>query len=67
MCTRRTCTCPQEIWAGWHRTVAEFLRLPRAQMLICGMGLGYRDPEAAINSLRTDRAALEEFVHWHCA
>ncbi|MGH8178945.1 MAG: nitroreductase [Steroidobacter sp.] len=55
-------TCAQEAWAVWHRTVGEFLRLPAEQMLFCGMALGYRDENAPINSLRTDRAALEEFA-----
>ncbi len=55
-------TCAQEAWAVWHRTVGEFLQLPAEQMLFCGMALGYRDEKAPINSLRTDRAALEEFA-----
>jgi len=55
-------TCAQEAWAVWHRTVGEFLSLPAHRMLFCGMALGHRDESAPINSLRTDRAALEEFA-----
>jgi nitroreductase len=55
-------TCAQEAWAVWHRTVSEFLGLPPEHMLFCGMALGVRDESAPINALRTDRAALEEFV-----
>jgi nitroreductase len=55
-------TCPQEYWAGWYKTVTEFLQVPAELMLFCGMGLGYRDEAAPINRLRTDRVALEEFV-----
>lgn len=55
-------TCPQEAWSAWHRTVGEFLRVPAELMLFAGMALGYRDEEAPINRLRTDRAALEEFA-----
>lgn len=55
-------TCPQEAWAVWHKTVGEFLGMPADQMLFCGMALGYRDDAAPINSLRTDRAPLEEFA-----
>jgi nitroreductase len=54
-------TCPQEAWASWHKTVGEFLALPPEVMLFCGMALGHRDESAPINTLRTDRAALEEF------
>ena len=56
-------TCPQEAWAVWHEAVAEFLALPPDQMLFSGMALGYRDEAAAINRLRTDRGALEEFAN----
>lgn len=55
-------TCPQEAWAIWYKTVGEFVGIPEEQMLFCGMGLGYREEGEAINSLRTDRAPLEEFV-----
>lgn len=55
-------TCAQEAWAIWHKTVAEFLRLPAEVMLFSGMALGYMDESAPINSLRTQRAALDEFA-----
>jgi nitroreductase len=55
-------TCPQEAWANWHRTIGEFLKLPQEQMLFCGMALGYRDENAPINRLRTERAPLSEFA-----
>lgn len=58
-------TCPQESWAGWHRIVSEFLRLPPELMLFCGMSLGYRDESHPVNRLRTDRAPLEEFATFH--
>jgi nitroreductase len=55
-------SCPQEAWASWHKTVSEFLAFPAERMLFCGMAVGYADDTAPINRLRTDRAALEEFV-----
>jgi nitroreductase len=54
-------TCPQECWSAWPRTVGEFLGLPAEWMLFCGMGLGYRDAAAPINTLRTERADLDEY------
>ena len=53
-------TCPQEAWAIWHGTISEFVGMPEELMLFCGLGLGYMDEDAPINSLRTDRAGLEE-------
>ncbi|HUN26608.1 MAG TPA: nitroreductase [Steroidobacteraceae bacterium] len=58
-------TCPQESWAGWHKTIGEFLGLPPELMLFCGMALGFRDESAPINRLRTDRASIEEFASFH--
>ncbi|MBR0859225.1 nitroreductase [Bradyrhizobium liaoningense] len=55
-------TCPQEAWALWHKTVAEFIGLPPHLMLFCGMALGYKDPQHPINTLRADRADLSEFA-----
>jgi nitroreductase len=55
-------TCPQEAWAVWHKTVAEFLQIPADHMLFCGMALGHADEGAPINSWRTERAPLAEFA-----
>jgi Nitroreductase len=55
-------TCPQEAWAIWHRTIAEFIALPPHLMIFCGMAVGYADAEHPINSLRTERADLPEFA-----
>ncbi len=57
-------TCAQEAWSVWPKTVAEFLDMPEELMLFCGMALGYKDEEHAINNWRTERAPLEQFVHW---
>jgi nitroreductase len=55
-------TCAQEAWSVWYRTAGEFLHLPPELLLFAGMALGYRDPAAPINGLRTERAPLEEFA-----
>jgi nitroreductase len=58
-------TCAQEAWSAWYRTVGEFLHLPPELMLFSGMALGYRDDSAPINTLKTDRAPLEEIAELH--
>jgi nitroreductase len=55
-------TCAQEAWSVWHGTVREFLGTPSELMLFSGMALGWRDESAPINTLRTDRAPLEDFA-----
>ncbi|NWG70215.1 MAG: nitroreductase [Parvularculaceae bacterium] len=61
---RGLATCMQECWAARAKTVASLLDLPETEMLYCGMALGYADPDAAVNRLRTARAPLEEFVRF---
>jgi len=55
-------TCPQESWALWHKTVAQYLGMPPELMLCCGMALGTLDEAAPVNALRTRRAELQEFT-----
>jgi nitroreductase len=59
---RGLATCPQEAWAAVHDVAARHIALPEARILYCGMALGYADPDAPINGLRTDRAAVEDFA-----
>lgn len=58
-------TCPQAAWTDYPRTIAEVLSFGEQEQLVCGMALGYADPDAIENTLATDRAALEEFVTFH--
>lgn len=55
-------TCPQEAWAMWHKTIRAELEIPNDEMIFCGMALGYADPEAPVNRLRSERAPAEEFA-----
>lgn len=55
-------TCMQESWMTRAKTVSKFLGLPDDQRLYCGMALGYADPDAVVNKLRSERAPLDEFV-----
>ena len=54
-------TCAQEIWSRVPATVAKFLDAPPNLLLFAGMALGYADTTHPVNSLRTDRAPLDEF------
>jgi nitroreductase len=52
-------TCPQEYWARYPVTVAKFLGLPEDHMLFAGMAMGFRDPDAPINTLKASRDPFE--------
>ncbi|MEZ5895782.1 MAG: nitroreductase [Parvularculaceae bacterium] len=64
---RGLATCMQESWTTRARTVSDFLGVPDGEQLYCGMALGYADKTAAVNSLRSERAELDEFVTFHTA
>lgn len=55
-------TCPQAALIQFHRIIRQTLEIPDNEMLICGMSLGYADPAAPENMLRTERAPLSEWV-----
>jgi len=55
-------TCPQEAWSTFHKAVAEQIKPPPEWMLFCGMAIGYEDPAAAVNKLKTTRAAVDQFT-----
>ncbi|MCO5120191.1 MAG: nitroreductase [Burkholderiaceae bacterium] len=60
-------SCAQECWSRYPETIGRFIDIPPERMLFAGMSIGYRNPEHPVNSLVTDRAPLEEFVHFHGA
>lgn len=55
-------TCPQEAWAMRPESVAEFVGAGEELMLFCGMAIGYRDPDAAVNQLVSDREPLDVWL-----
>lgn len=57
-------TCPQAAFATFHQVIADALRLPETRMVVCGMALGYADPDAVENQLVTERAPLQEWAHF---
>lgn len=58
-------TCPQQAFAKYHRVIADVLALPPGEMVVCGMALGYADPDAPANRLRTERVPVREFATFH--
>src|SRR5690606_22773543 len=55
-------TCMQEAWARVRDTLAKHFELPEEEMIVCGMALGYADPDRAVNRLRSERAEVDEFT-----
>jgi len=55
-------TCAQEAWATRPEAVQSFVGAPDNQMLFCGMAIGHADPDAAVNSLISDRDPLGDWA-----
>ena len=55
-------SCAQAAWTHYHRAIRPVLGLAEQEVVVCGMALGYRDPDAPENALETDRAPAREFV-----
>ncbi len=52
-------TCAQEAWAMRPNSVSAFVDADPDLMLFCGMALGYKDPDAPVNHLYSDREPLD--------
>jgi len=57
-------TCPQAAFTPFHRLIADELKLPPGQMVVCGMSLGVADPSAVENTLVTEREPVSSFTHF---
>ncbi|MGI9477055.1 MAG: nitroreductase [Hyphomicrobiaceae bacterium] len=55
-------TCPQAAFCNYHEMVTEHLGMPDDQQLVCGMSLGFPDPDAIVNTFRTTRLDPETFT-----
>jgi nitroreductase len=55
-------TCPQAAFANFPDTVRAALDLPFQDVVVCGMAIGYADPDAVVNTLRTTRVPARTFA-----
>ena len=55
-------TCAQEAWSIKHDSVAKFVKADDDEMLFCGMSIGYKDPDAIINTLSSERRPINEWA-----
>lgn len=55
-------TCPQAAFTDFQDTIRRTLGLPENEVVLCGMSLGYADPDAPENRLHTDRVPADGFT-----
>ena len=58
-------TAPQGWWRNWTKVAHDMLNIDEEHEVLVGLALGYGDPDAAVNSLRADRAALDEVASFY--
>lgn len=57
-------TCPQAAFAQFHRIIEAHVGMLPEEQVVCGMSLGHADPDAAENTLVTERAPATEFTRY---
>ena len=57
-------SCFQEAWAVYSPQIREVVDIPDDHIFFCGMAIGYRDEDAAVNRFDVKRAGLDESVRW---
>jgi nitroreductase len=57
-------TCPQAAFTQFHRIITAHIGAPAEEQLVCGMSLGWADPDAAENTLVTEREPVAGFARF---
>lgn len=55
-------SCPQAALARYHEISRPLLGIPDTEIVVCGMSIGYADPDAPENSLVTEREPVSSFA-----
>jgi nitroreductase len=57
-------TCAQAAWTHFHKAIRPVLGLAEEEVVVCGMALGYADPDAPENRLATAREPARMFMRF---
>jgi len=57
-------SCAQEIWAMYGTTMRELLNIDDEHIFFCGMAIGYRDADAAVNNFTVPRVEIDAAIKW---
>lgn len=58
-------TCAQGAWNNYWTVTRRILGIPDDEFIICGMSLGYADPDAPVNGLISEREPVSNFARFH--
>jgi nitroreductase len=54
-------TCAIGAMASYPSLIRQHLGLDEGSVIVCGMALGYADPDASVNQTRTERCSLDTY------
>lgn len=55
-------SCAQEAWAVYQKQVRACIAIPEDHVFFCGMAIGWRDRDAAVNKFVVPRAPISEVI-----
>lgn len=55
-------TCAQESWSMKQDSVSAFVEASEEDMLFCALAIGYKDKDAKVNKLNSERRPIEEWT-----
>ena len=55
-------TCPLVLWSLQHKTLRKALNIPKDELIFCGMAIGYKNDDAAVNKFKRERVSLDEML-----
>ena len=55
-------TCAQEAWAIKNESVSEFVGSDKSDILFCGLAMGFKDEDAVINQLSSERRPIKQWA-----
>lgn len=57
-------TCPQAAWNFYGSIILPYIGAGDDEKLVCGMSLGWADPDARVNTFWNPRDPVDSFTHW---
>lgn len=57
-------TCPQAALADYPDIIRQEVGVDESWTLLCGMAMGYKDPDHPVNGYRTSREEVSAFTEW---
>ena len=61
---RGLATCPQAAWVNFSTLVMPHIGASEDETLVCGMSLGWPNEQELVNTFKTSRVGVDEFVTW---